>query len=105
MRQRLVDATELRKKWYDEGYIMHESGMRYCELDWQEIYDEFIADLDSMPTVDAVEVVRCKDCFHYWDGVCKAHIDVIYTDENEFCSWGERREDEGKNKNSEFRND
>lgn len=39
------------------------------------------------------EVVRCKDCFHFWDGVCKAHIDVIYVDENDFCSFGERRED------------
>lgn len=40
------------------------------------------------------EVVRCKDCFHFWDGVCKAHIDVIDVDDNDFCSWGERREDE-----------
>lgn len=43
--------------------------------------------------VDAVEVVRCKDCFHFWDGVCKAHNEVIYVDENDFCSFGERRED------------
>ena len=50
--------------------------------------------LNHMPTVDAVEVVRCKDCFHFWDGVCKAHIDVIYVDDNDFCSYGERRKDE-----------
>lgn len=42
---------------------------------------------------DFEAVVRCKDCFHFWDGVCKAHIDVIYVDDNDFCSFGERRED------------
>ena len=44
------------------------------------------------PTVDAVPVIRCKDCVYFWDGVCTAHTDAICTDENEFCSWGERRD-------------
>ena len=48
-------------------------------------------DLKLPPTVDAIEVVRCKDCVYFWDGVCTAHTDAICTDENEFCSWGERR--------------
>lgn len=45
------------------------------------------------PTVDAEPVVRCKDCFHFWDGVCKAHNDVIYVDDNNFCSMGERKDE------------
>ena len=45
------------------------------------------------PTVDAVEVVRCKDCVHFWNGICKAHIDVIDMDENDFCSLGEREDE------------
>ena len=61
----------------------------------------------SVPTVDAAEVVRCKDCKHYlrnkihvidgiplmcnevcikWGGGCR-------TDENGFCYMGERREE------------
>ena len=43
------------------------------------------------PLMEAVEVVRCKNCVYFWDGVCTAHTDAICTDENEFCSWGERR--------------
>ena len=66
--------------------------------------------VNCCPTVDAVEVLRCRDCT-YWgdedgklqgsDGVlfarCKAHnylIDGRHTgwcpSENDFCSYGER---------------
>lgn len=44
----------------------------------------------KMPTIDAVEVVRCKDCT-YWDGTCCA--DFCTTDPDGYCSWGERRKD------------
>ena len=55
--------------------------------------------LDHMDTVDAVPVVRCKDCAHYDMGVCLK----IYSDGNvhpeawqsrkpeDFCSYGERK--------------
>lgn len=57
------------------------------------------------PTVDAVEVVRCKDCKHcrelnrkdrieeaYADGVlwCTNQSDGVWPDD--FCSYGERKE-------------
>lgn len=69
-------------------------------------------DIEEAPTVDAVEVVRCRDC-KYWgdedgklqdsDGVlfarCKVHnylIDGRHTgwcpSENDFCSYGEPKE-------------
>ena len=60
------------------------------KLGWNDAIDAIV---ESAPTVDAVEVVRCKDCFHFWDGVCKAHNDVIYVDDNDFCSWGERKDE------------
>lgn len=58
--------------------------------------------LRAIPTVDAVSVVRCKDCIHYdLDlGVCLK----IYSDgnaqkdswqsrnPNDFCSYGERKD-------------
>lgn len=51
-------------------------------------------------TVDAVEVVRCKDC-KQWDketGWCNQHSSFIddsweMFDENDFCSYGDRKED------------
>ena len=69
-------------------------------------------DIEDAPTVDAVPVVRCRDC-EYWgdedgklqrsDGVlfarCKIHnylLDGRHTGwcptENDFCSYGERKE-------------
>lgn len=60
--------------------------------------------LSKVPTIDAVEVVRCKDCKHgQW------HIDLkglrylvcsypfghgLIVGNHNFCSWGERRGDE-----------
>lgn len=40
-------------------------------------------------TVDAVEVVRCKDCLEF-----KYCLHNEYNDPNGFCAWGERREDD-----------
>ena len=53
--------------------------------------------LESAPTVDAVPVVRCKDCKHYKDGFC--YNPNTYDDEKTcgnttkdwFCADGERR--------------
>lgn len=54
--------------------------------------------LRAIPTIDAVPVVRCKDCIHYDLGVCLK----IYSDgnaqkdswqsrnPNDFCSYGEK---------------
>ena len=60
--------------------------------------------VNEQPTVDAVEVVRCKDCKHYhthnrsskWNTeamyCCKSAIKKVCPDD--FCSYGERREGE-----------
>lgn len=56
--------------------------------------------IEQAPTIDAVEVVRCKDCKH-WGGVvfgfrCKKWSSypntIIQTLEDDFCSHGERKE-------------
>ena len=50
--------------------------------------------MEQTPTIDAVPVVRCKDC-KYWDtkGICDLHTEVnaVWMDANDFCSCGERR--------------
>lgn len=57
----------------------------------------------NAPTVDAVEVVRCKDCKWWkeeteyaWDGetelkqqLCTEHD--AYFEPDDFCSWGEKK--------------
>lgn len=43
--------------------------------------------IDEAPTVDAVEVVRCKDCVEYLYCLQNEH-----NDPNGFCAWGKPRE-------------
>lgn len=61
------------------------------------------AALKEIPKVDAVEVVRCKDCKHYdnSEGICWCHLNSKFykwgTDwhgfpEDGFCSYGERKD-------------
>lgn len=58
--------------------------------------------LDEQPTVDAVQVVRCKDCKYYLSSNEKCQlIDTrlhFYEEdkrwaEDSFCSWAERKEE------------
>ena len=66
---------------------------------------KMVADwLNEAPTVDAVEVVRCKDCNNYerkfagygycyhWD--YESGMSPNDVEDNDFCSYGERREGE-----------
>nr|DAM99256.1 MAG TPA: hypothetical protein [Caudoviricetes sp.] len=54
--------------------------------------EDTILDLvDSIPTVDVVPVVRCKDC-KYRDGAPgQPNILCAQMHEDDFCSYGERR--------------
>lgn len=56
--------------------------------------------INDAPTVDAVEVVRCKDCMKYIPcqnlpiGTSKwCDLFDRATCEMNYCAWGERRED------------
>ena len=57
--------------------------------------------IEEAPAVDAVEVVRCKDCKWLYDGkdmyCCIKHtgLALINRDGLSFCSYGERRTDDG----------
>ena len=45
--------------------------------------------VDKAPTIDAVEVVRCKDCKHrFQDSWCE----YVDDDDNFYCAIGERKE-------------
>lgn len=45
-----------------------------------------------VPTVDAVEVVRCKDCLYRVGNACD--YSAIYVRPNGYCQWGRRKEDD-----------
>ena len=83
--KRLIDANDLKDKFL------------YLRKMWSET--EIVLTINDAKTVDAVEVVRCKDCKNRDEitGECKhpkaVGWDVLMLDDNDFCSYGERRTD------------
>lgn len=109
---RLIDADPLLKKTADLEAVALEQVAKSEEWHmWDAILTErtaFKYDLMDAPTVDAVEVVRCKDCFY-----CRKYNEIwqlpkrdvllcirLYGGDGEevsaedYCSFAERREDE-----------
>ena len=87
--KRLIDARWLTSQMY-----------LICEACQTEniFIDAIIDEIDNAPDVDAVEVVRCKDCKHFIqkDSVCNHFGYYSYAPsvgKNDFCSYGERRSD------------
>lgn len=90
---RYIDADAYRAKWadiFDSAY-----GDSCCEM--------FKKSIDEQPTADVVEVVRCRDCTWWksifsWNGkehkVCVRDSSEPPREQNDFCSYGERREDD-----------
>lgn len=81
--KRLIDANKLIKEANEDG--------AYGYVDAFQIA--------NAPTVDAVEVVRCRECKHRGTDDCIFHIKGEPADEelllkldNDFCSYGERKE-------------
>ena len=55
-------------------------------------YFDVVFDVEAMPTVDAVEVVRCRDCKHrYSDSWCE----YVDDDDNFYCAKGKRKDGDG----------
>ena len=50
------------------------------------------------PTINAVPVVRCRECRHYVEGqtvsACRHEKGMVEVTPDDFCSCGERKEDE-----------
>ena len=60
----------------------------------------WMSEIEDFPTVDAVEVVRCKDCKNYDDkGYCwfwdyETGMSPNEVDADDFCSYGERKDND-----------
>ena len=88
--KRLIDANRALE-------IVHEQGIAHPNAYYLTNYA--MAILQEAPTVDAVEVVRCRNCkYGDWDSelddamVCMRTKDGFWRSGNDFCSYGERKE-------------
>ena len=89
---RLIDGDSLMKTVFND-VVLVDGEVKSVGLILAET-------VDKAPTIDAVPVVRCRECKHYEMGVCLK----IYDDgaasryawqerkPDDFCSYGERKE-------------
>ena len=88
---RLIDADALRETMYHEAFETDTDMQKWDGGCWIR-YKMFENALENAPTIDAVEVVRCKDCKHF-DGSYPMCCRFEETFEPEdYCSFGEKRE-------------
>lgn len=94
-----IERIELRKKYYD-GNMVRDAVMSVTD-DYNTIMKLLSAFADQPPLTDVIEVVRCKDCKHFYVGKF-ANGCFLDHDQNVnslppdfFCADGERREDNG----------
>lgn len=89
---KLIDADEFAKTLYEN-----------IRSDNLRIYSEVCNHIKNAPTVDAVEVIRCKDCKYYIPRIkvptdsgvftvkiC-SRISIGITNPEWYCSYGERK--------------
>lgn len=90
---RMIDADKIIKEVYENPFVT-DSVKTYVKCSVVE-----------QPTIDAVEVVRCRDCKYQNKGeneseswnLCglRPWLHVPISDEH-FCSWGERKDGEAE---------
>ena len=86
---RLIDADEL---------LTHLNACLTNGRPLSNLYDlsEIVSYVESMPTVDAVQVVRCGDCRYIRptgiNGLYECVRMQLATKKDEFCSRGDRKE-------------
>ena len=51
--------------------------------------------LHSAKTIDAVPVVRCRECKYHNKPPCPMRLSFNWTEDDDFCSYGERKDGDG----------
>ena len=89
---RLIDADKLTKN------LTYDIGNHPMHGNFKITMASVRAAISNMPTIDAVPVVRCKECWYYQNAklnkkgflICPASGMEIT--EDDYCSYGERKE-------------
>ena len=101
--KRLIDEFKNEVMWQFIELCQGNDFNKLSLLEIGETIDLIYEKYSTLPTVDAVEVVRCKDCKWYapnnggsWLGCAfdTRHPDDVPKAED-FCSYGERKDGDG----------
>ena len=78
--QKLLDEREKEQRF---------TGNRGVCVTWNDA----IYRIKTAPTIDAVPVVRCKDCIHFDGEKAWCYQDIYVPFDHFYCYYGEREED------------
>lgn len=91
---RLINADEIQ---YAKDWVVTDKIPKVGGYNAKAIYRVTKEEIDALPTVDAVPVVRCKDCKFYHRMTAETGICVLacrHLGNDGFCSEGERKDGE-----------
>ena len=54
--------------------------------------EDLIMMIKTAPAIDAVPVVRCRECKYHNKPPCPMRLSFNWTDDDDFCSYGEPKE-------------
>lgn len=101
--RRYIDAEKLKRSIEAQCRVLRAIGIDELTEMTDVLSAGFIQEIENAPTVDVVEVVRCKDCiYHTGDDECTHGRWDIWSDnsdyglypeamEMDYCSYGERK--------------
>ena len=81
---RLIDADAIKINY---GGLAH-----IGPYDYEEISKYYLDQIKKQPTVDAVPVVRCRECIHRAGTPGQPNILCGQMHDDDFCSYGQRKE-------------
>ena len=64
-------------------------------FEWDDIpptREEFVRFLKKQSIIDAVPVVRCRECKYHNKPTCPMRLSFNWTKDDDFCSYEERKE-------------
>lgn len=71
----LIDRKELRDALYEADAVTMQG----------------VKIINQFPSVNAVPVVRCRECKYHNKPPCPMRLSFNWTEDDDFCSYGERR--------------
>lgn len=91
---RYIDADKLIEM-YKEA-ISHDWNKKVAPVSWTDAFECTVEDIEAEPTVDVVEVVRCKDCGSYNKDYGECTLNGSHFGENGYCCKGTRIQNDFK---------
>ena len=95
----------------EKEYIDREALINYCKniiqdkwnentapISWAHAYADFIDDIETLPSADVTEIVRCRDCRLRKTEDCAMYCQCdcgqqhTWETDNDFCSFGKRKD-------------